>query len=97
MLSLTMGIRIFFIVLFFPASLSLHAQEADLVRLDYDRASVKASQIGMAVSPDGKQIAFAYNDQTIKIFDVAINRFVKKRAARRGRCSGAASAGRGRA
>lgn len=53
-------------------------QEVDLVRLDYDRATVKAAQIGMAVSPDGKQIAFAYNDQTVKIFDVAVNRFVKR-------------------
>jgi WD40 repeat protein len=73
-----MKVRIFLLLLIFLSPLSLSAQEVDLVRLNYDRGNIKADQIGMAVSPDGKQIAFAYNDQTIKIFDVAANRFVKR-------------------
>lgn len=73
-----MKVRIFLLLLIFLSTLSLSAQEVDLVRLNYDRGNIKADQIGMAVSPDGKQIAFAYNDQTIKIFDVAANRFVKR-------------------
>lgn len=73
-----MKIRTFLLLLIFLSTLSLSAQEVDLVRLNYDRGNIKADQIGMAVSPDGKQIAFAYNDQTIKIFDVAANRFVKR-------------------
>lgn len=67
-----------FLLLIFISTLSLSAQEVDLVRLNYDRGNIKADQIGMAVSPDGKQIAFAYTDQTVKIFDVAANRFVKR-------------------
>ncbi|MBL7873359.1 MAG: caspase family protein [Cyclobacteriaceae bacterium] len=73
-----MKIRIFLLLLNFFNLSSAIAQEIDLIRLNYDHADIKADQIGMAVSPDGKQIAFAYQDKTIKIFDIAANRFVKR-------------------
>lgn len=56
----------------------LLAQEVDLVRLGYASNDVAAKQIGMTASADGNLIAFVYNDKTIKIFDVAANRFVKR-------------------
>jgi WD40 repeat protein len=55
-----------------------YSQEVDLVRLGYTPSSVSAKQIGLAVSGDGNFIAFVYSDKTIKIFDVAANRFVKR-------------------
>ncbi|MFZ1808031.1 MAG: caspase family protein [Cyclobacteriaceae bacterium] len=54
------------------------AQEVDLLRLGYDITSLQSRQKGMAVSPDGKTIAFLYEDKTVKIFDVSIGRFTKK-------------------
>lgn len=51
------------------------SQEVDLVRLDY--TGVKAGQIGMAVSADHRHIVFAYDDFTVKVFDIAANRFVR--------------------
>ena len=53
-------------------------QEVDLVRLGYTKSEVVAEQIGMAASPDGKTIAFVYNDKTIKVFDVGIGKFIKR-------------------
>ena len=55
-----------------------NGQEVDLVRLDYSEAELTAKQIGMAASPDGKQIAFVYKDKTIKIFDVVAGRFISR-------------------
>lgn len=55
-----------------------YSQEVDLVRLGYSPSAVSAKQIGVAVSGDGNFVAFVYNDKTIKIFDVAANRFVKR-------------------
>jgi WD40 repeat protein len=55
-----------------------YPQEVDLVRLGYAPSAVSAKQIGMAVSADGNLIAFVYNDKTIKIFDIAANKFVKR-------------------
>ena len=55
-----------------------YSQEVDLLRLAYDRSSIQSNQIGMAVSPDGKLIAFVYEDKTIKIFDISIGRFVSR-------------------
>ncbi len=66
---------ILFLILCVPKS---YSQEVDLVRLGYTPSSVSAKQIGFAVSGDGNFIAFVYNDKTIKIFDVAANRFVKR-------------------
>jgi len=54
------------------------AQEVDLLRLGYDITSLQSRQKGMAVSPDGKTIAFLYEDKTVKLFDVSIGRFTKK-------------------
>jgi hypothetical protein len=58
--------------------LKLFGQEVDLVRLGYAESSINSKQIGMAASPDGKYIALAYEDKTIKIFDVAAGKFVKR-------------------
>ncbi|HEY5691208.1 MAG TPA: hypothetical protein VIS49_07110 [Cyclobacteriaceae bacterium] len=44
-------------------------QEVDLLRLAYDRPNIQSAQEGMAVSPDGKFIAFVYEDKTIKLFE----------------------------
>ena len=55
-----------------------YGQEVDLVRLAYTKTELKSDQIGMAVSPDGKTIAFVYEDQTIKIFDVVSGKFAKR-------------------
>lgn len=55
-----------------------HSQEVDLVRLGYAPSAVSAKQIGMAVSADGNLVAFVYNDKTIRIFDIAANKFVKR-------------------
>lgn len=54
------------------------SQEVDLVRLYYSRDEIVSDQISMAVSSNGRFIAFAYRDKTIKIFDVTANRFIKK-------------------
>ena len=54
------------------------SQEVDLVRLGYAKSDIRAEQIGMAASPDGKFIAFVYSDKTIKIFDVGVGKFVKR-------------------
>jgi len=59
-------------------SFRLCAQEVDLVRLGYDESALTSAQIGMAASPDGNYIAFVYMDKTIKIFDVAAGKFVKR-------------------
>lgn len=56
----------------------VYPQEVDLVRLGYSASAVSAKQIGMAVSADGNLVAFVYSDKTIKIFDIAANRFVKR-------------------
>ncbi|MBX2911665.1 MAG: caspase family protein [Cyclobacteriaceae bacterium] len=56
----------------------LQAQEVDLLRLGYDRPSIQSGQVGMAVSPDGRFIAFVYEDKTIKVFDASIGRFTKR-------------------
>ncbi|MEQ9412369.1 MAG: hypothetical protein RIF39_00990, partial [Cyclobacteriaceae bacterium] len=53
-------------------------QEVDLLRLGYDLPAIQSKQKGMAVSPDGKLIAFLYEDKTAKLFDVSIGRFIKK-------------------
>lgn len=58
--------------------LSAPAQEVDLLRLAYDRPNIQSAQEGMAVSPDGKFIAFVYEDKTIKLFEVPVGRFVDK-------------------
>lgn len=55
-----------------------YSQEVDLVRLGYAPSAISAKQIGMAVSADGNLVAFVYNDKTIKIFDIAANKFVKR-------------------
>ena len=55
-----------------------YSQDVDLVRLGYAPSAVSAKQIGMAVSADGNLVAFVYNDKTIKIFDIAANKFVKR-------------------
>jgi WD40 repeat protein len=55
-----------------------YPQEVDLVRLGYAPSAVSAKQIGMAVSGDGNLVAFVYNDKTIKIFDIAANKFIKR-------------------
>lgn len=55
-----------------------YPQEVDLVRLGYAPSAISAKQIGMTVSADGNLVAFVYNDKTIKIFDVAANKFVKR-------------------
>jgi len=55
-----------------------YCQEVDLVRLGYAKSDIASEQIGMAASPDGNNIVFVYADQTIKIFDVASGKFVKK-------------------
>lgn len=65
----------FILILFAHISFS---QEIDLLRLGYSANEVSAQQIGLAVSPDRKNIAFVYNDQTVKIFDTQANRFIKK-------------------
>lgn len=54
-----------------------YSQEVDLLRLGYDATTLQSRQQGMAVSPDGKTIAFLYEDRTVKIFDVSIGRFTK--------------------
>ncbi len=54
------------------------SQEVDLMRLAYDLPAIQSRQAGMAVSPDGKHIAFLYEDKTVKIFDASIGRFHKK-------------------
>ncbi len=59
-------------------SVESFCQEVDLVRLGYAKSDITAEQIGMAASPDGKFIAFVYNDKTIKIFDVGVGKFVKR-------------------
>lgn len=64
----------FFLLLLIPT----FAQEVDLTRLSYNKASVQSAQLGMAVSPDGKIITFVYEDKTIKIFDAAVGRFIKR-------------------
>lgn len=56
----------------------LYAQEVDLVRLGYSESELTSKQIGLAASPDGKYIAFIYEDKTIKIFDVVAGRFIKR-------------------
>jgi WD40 repeat protein len=55
-----------------------HAQQVDLVRLAYDAAQLKSNQVAMAASADGKFIAFAYEDTSVKIFDIAAGKFVKR-------------------
>jgi WD40 repeat protein len=59
-------------------TLSAHGQEVDLVRLGYAKTDNTADQIGMAASPGGNNIVFVYSDNTIKIFDVASGKFVKR-------------------
>ena len=55
-----------------------HAQQVDLVRLAYDAAQLKSNQVAMAASADGKFIAFAYENTSVKIFDIAAGKFVKR-------------------
>ena len=56
----------------------LRAQEVDLVRLGYDKAGLQAEQVGIAASGDGKFIAILFKDQTLRIFDVTLGKFVGK-------------------
>lgn len=65
------------VLFYFLVTFNAFAQEVDLLRLSYEIPSIHSKQAGMAVSPDGKLIAFVYEDKTIKIFDVAIGRFTK--------------------
>lgn len=70
--------RIILIFLLTSGCLSAFAQEVDLLRLGYEVTAIQSKQKGMAVSPDGKLIAFLYEDKTVKLFDVSIGRFTKK-------------------
>lgn len=67
-----------FTLIFLLITLPDFAQEVDLLRLGYDKPAIQSNQIGMAVSPDHKIIAFVYEDKTVKLFDVSIGRFTKK-------------------
>lgn len=69
--------RIHSFVLFLSISITAFSQEVDLLRLAYEVPSLQSKQAGMAVSPDGKLIAFVYQDNTVKVFDVTISRFTK--------------------
>lgn len=62
----------------FLLAFSVTAQEVDLMRLSYNKTSLQSAQLGMAVSPDGQWITFVYEDKTVKIFDAAIGKFVKR-------------------
>lgn len=55
-----------------------YSQQVDLVRLGYDETQLTSSQMAMAASADGKFIAFAYENKTIRIFDVVAGKFVKR-------------------
>jgi WD40 repeat protein len=57
---------------------TLYAQQVDLVRLAYNPANLTSKQVAMAASADGKFIAFAYENTSIKIFDVVAGKFVKR-------------------
>lgn len=70
--------RIILLFLLTSGCLSAFAQEVDLLRLGYEVTAIQSKQKGMAVSPDGKLIAFLYEDKTVKLFDVSIGRFIKK-------------------
>ena len=50
------------------------SQTVDKVRLGYDSTKTISKQTGMAVSLNGKYLAFAFQDRTIKIFDVINNK-----------------------
>ncbi len=54
------------------------SQTVDKVRLGYDSTKTISKQTGMAVSLNGKYLAFAFQDRTIKIFDVINNKFVAR-------------------
>ncbi len=54
---------------------SIQGQTVDEVRLDYYEGSLTAKQVGMDVSKSGRYMAFAFDDGTIKVFDVESNRF----------------------
>ncbi len=64
----------FYFILAFPAL----AQEVDLMRLSYNKATLQSAQLGMAVSPDGRWIVFVYEDKSVKIFDATVGKFVKR-------------------
>jgi WD40 repeat protein len=71
------GKTLFYFLAFFSFTVSF-AQQVDLVRLGYSKNEIIAEQTGMAASPDGKFIAFAYSDKTVKIFDVVGGKVVKR-------------------
>jgi len=54
------------------------AQQVDLVRLGYDERTLQSEQVGMAVSGDGRYIAFVYKDRIVRIFDNETGRFIKR-------------------
>ncbi len=49
----------------------------DRLRLVYDEKAVTSEQSGVTVSKDGKKIAFAYDDRSVKIYDAERSRVIK--------------------
>jgi len=69
--------RLFILLLILGGAYGTLAQEVDLLRLGYELPAIQSRQAGMSVSPDGRLIAFLYEDKTVKIFDISIGRFSK--------------------
>ncbi len=54
-----------------------YGQTVDITRLGYDLENLSSQQASLSVSPNGTLIAIAYEDSTIQIFDISVNKFVK--------------------
>ncbi len=50
----------------------------DKSRLEYDEKSISSRQTGFALSENGRYAAFIFEDLKIKIFDIQLNKVVKK-------------------
>ena len=69
----------FYLLLFLEVfTVSVFGQTIENTRLGFKKESLSSQQTGLSVSPDGNLVAIAYNDQTISIFDLGANRFIKK-------------------
>lgn len=65
------------VLIFLVGTYCLYAQEkADKVRLVYDSKKTDAQQLAFSVSGDGRFIALAYDDATLKIMDSQLSRFI---------------------
>lgn len=57
---------------------SVYAQEVDKLRLTYNEKNAASLQTGVTVSNDGKLIALAYENKTIKILNAVNGKVIKK-------------------